>query len=393
MNVIELDHIAKRYRRPAGGRTRSLRALAERVGTVEHWALHDVTFSVARGESLALMGTNGSGKSTLLRIIAGTTRATKGTVSVRGNVSGLLTLGDGLQPLLSAEENAITAAVLSGLTVAEARRRLSEIAAFAELADVMDQPLRTFSDGMRLRLAFAVSVHVEPELLLIDEILAVGDLRFQERCLTHLEHLRDAGTTLVLASHIPSHIERLCGRAVWLADGRAREVGDTAMVTERYVDSLRVAETAPPPGSQSTIRLGDRRVEIAALRLLDRLDQPVTSVTPGSGVAVEIDYVAHEPVDDPILVVSAHTAEDGIRCFDLNTDTDGVSVGRLEGEGRLRLELERLDLAHGRYCLDVGLYSSDWSCPHDYQWEALAFEVVGIRSSAPLAPPHRWSAS
>jgi lipopolysaccharide transport system ATP-binding protein len=393
VNVIELEHVAKRYRRPAGGRTRSLRALAERVGTVEHWALQDVSFTVARGESVALMGTNGSGKSTLLRVIAGTTRATKGTVCVRGNISGLLTLGDGLQPLLSAEENAITAAVLSGLTVAEARRRLPEITAFAELGDVMDQPLRTFSDGMRLRLAFAVSVHVEPELLLIDEILAVGDLRFQERCLTHLEHLRDAGTTLVLASHITAHIERLCGRAVWLADGRVREVGDTAMVTERYVDSLRVAETAAAPAGQATFRLGDRRVVIAGVRLLNRRDQPVTTVTPGSAITVEIEYDAHEPVDDPILVVSAHTAEDGIRCFDLNTEIDGVTVGRLDGPGRLSLQLDRLDLAHGRYCLDVGLYSSDWSSPHDYQWEALAFEVVGIRSSAPLAPPHRWSAS
>ena len=179
--VIELHHVAKRYRRSASGQRASLRNLGELFRREEFWALEDLSFSVRAGEALGLIGVNGSGKSTTLRILAGLTRATRGSVAVRRQVSGLLTLGEGFEPDLTGEENAVTAGVLAGLTQADAQRRLPAIASFAELDDVLDEPIRTYSDGMRLRLAFAVSVNVDPQVLLVDELLAVGDLRFQRK--------------------------------------------------------------------------------------------------------------------------------------------------------------------------------------------------------------------
>ena len=162
MADIELSHVAKRFRRTTTGVPRSLRTLADRGPRIEQWALRDVSFSVVRGETLGLVGKNGSGKSTLLRMLGGLTSPTRGRITVRRKVSGLLTIGEGLHPLLSGEENALTGAILAGLTRLEARRRLARMAEFAELEDHMDQPLRTFSDGMRLKLAVAVAVHVDP---------------------------------------------------------------------------------------------------------------------------------------------------------------------------------------------------------------------------------------
>ncbi|MDQ1457154.1 MAG: lipopolysaccharide transport system ATP-binding protein, partial [Actinomycetota bacterium] len=187
MNVIELDHVHKRYRVDFTGSGRRLLSLER--GRVERWALRDVNVSVREGEAVGVVGGNGSGKSTLLRIVAGTTRPTTGAVRVASDVTGILTLGGVLEPLLSGTENALTGAILSGMSRRESMARLPAIAEFAELGDKMDQPLRTFSDGMKLRLAFAIAVHVDARILLLDEVLAVGDLHFREKCLDYLKRV------------------------------------------------------------------------------------------------------------------------------------------------------------------------------------------------------------
>jgi lipopolysaccharide transport system ATP-binding protein len=391
MADIELSHVAKRFRRTTTGVPRSLRTLADRGPRIEQWALRDVSFSVVRGETLGLLGKNGSGKSTLLRMLGGLTSPTRGRIAVRRKVSGLLTIGEGLHPLLSGEENALTGAILAGLTRLEARRRLARMAAFAELEDHMDQPLRTFSDGMRLRLAFAVAVHVDPEILLIDEILAVGDLRFQEKCYGFLNDLQANGVTVIVASHYLAQIRRLCQRAVWLADGKVKQLGDAAEVAEAYEHVMTEGVPQRDPGPHGGQRHGTGEVEITSVRLLNRQGNETTAIAPGSPLTIEIEYVAHEDVPDAIFGVSAHAQRDGVRCFDLSTKADGHVVGRLTGKGTVRLHLERLDLAGGSYNLDVGVYEANWDRPYDYLWQAFPLEIGTSNGSGFLGPPHEWT--
>jgi lipopolysaccharide transport system ATP-binding protein len=349
-----------------------------------------VSFHVAKGETIGLLGPNGSGKSTLLRLLAGLTRPTQGSVVVRGQLGALLTLGEGFHPLLSGEENAITGGVLAGLGVREARRRLKDIAAFAELEHALDRPLRTYSDGMRLRLAFAVAIHVDPEVLLVDEVLAVGDLAFRQKCLSRMEELQAEGVTIVVASHDLSELERTCARAIWLDGGRLRELGAVADVVERYEEAMH--ERMPPPtiSAEGKLRVGSREVEIVAIRLLDARGKETGVVATGRSLTVEVDFLTKESVDDAIFVVSAHEAG-GDLCFDLNTESDGLRVGPLRASGTVRLTLERLDLAGGHYLLDVGVYEGHWAHPYDYHWQAVSLEVRGPADPGPLGPPRRWS--
>ena len=197
-------------------------------------AIHNVTLEIRRGEITGVIGENGSGKSTLLRLIAGVTRPTAGTVEVRGTVRGLLELGDNFNSLLTGAENAISDLMLEGLSRREATELLSQIGEFAGLQVRLDQPLRSYSTGMRLRLAFATATALPADIVLIDELLAVGDGHFQEKCIRRLEDLRDSGATILLTSHSIDHVTQLCDRAVWMVEGCAKEIGDAREVADHY---------------------------------------------------------------------------------------------------------------------------------------------------------------
>jgi lipopolysaccharide transport system ATP-binding protein len=392
VDVIDVDAVAKRYWRARGGRATSVRHPMDLVRREAYWALRDVSFSIADGESVGLIGVNGSGKSTLLRLLAGLSVPTRGSITLRRRVSGLLTLGESFQPELSGADNALTGAILAGLSRADARRLLPSIAEFAELTDVMHQPLRTFSDGMRLRLAFAVSVAVDPEILLIDEILAVGDLRFRQKCLRRLEELQAVGATVIVASHELEQTEQLCKRTLWLADGRIRADGPSSQVTEQYREMVQKRLESLTTRDDGFIRVGDRQVEIVGVRINGTAVSGLTpSLAVGSRLVVDLDFEAHAEVDDAVLGVSAHTADGQTRCFDITTAHTRIDVGRLRGRGTARLQLDRLDLRPGEYRLDVGVFRADWEHPYDYHWAAYPFEVNGMATTGLLNPPYRWS--
>jgi lipopolysaccharide transport system ATP-binding protein len=391
MTVIELRKVGKRYRRAAIGERR-LRSLGEWGPSVERWALKDVSFQVSEGETFGIVGRNGSGKSTILRLLAGVTIPTTGSVSVSRRVSGLLTLGEGFHPLLSAGENAVTQAILAGLTRRQAKARLQDIATFAELEDHMDQPLRTFSDGMRLRLGFAVAINVDPEVLLIDELLAVGDLRFQQKCLDHLERLQASGVTIVVASHDLSQVSKMCVRALWLSEGHVREIGKASEVAERYETAMNSAAPRRDLPTTDAHRLGSGEVDITNVRLLNASGRETSTIVSGEAVTVEIRFAAHRAVPDAIFGVSARSKHDTAAVFDLSTAKDGQSVGRLGGEGAVSLHVDRFDLDAGSYWLDVGIYEANWDRPYDYLWQALPFDVsAATNGGAEKSASHRWS--
>jgi lipopolysaccharide transport system ATP-binding protein len=242
--VIVASGVGKQFRRvhpdrPATIQEAVAKGLAglRRLRTVESfWGLRDVSFTVAPGRTVGIVGANGSGKSTLLRLIGGVGRPDTGRIDVRGRVGALLDQAAGFHPDLSGRENAVLAGILNGLTRREVLARLDEIVGFAEVEEAIDSPVRTYSSGMQMRLAFSVAVHTEPDILLIDEVLAVGDAAFQRKCLDRIARFRASGCSILLVSHVGSTIENLCDEAIWLDHGRVMASGQAKDITRQYAE-------------------------------------------------------------------------------------------------------------------------------------------------------------
>jgi lipopolysaccharide transport system ATP-binding protein len=251
--AIVLEKVGKRYLlnlyRPDSLKTAVLHLPSALNGRHRwpFWALDDVSLTIREGESVGIIGPNGSGKSTLLRIMSRITPPTRGKVTVRGRVSALLELGSGFHPQISGRENAILNAVLLGLNLREARERMPEIIEFSELGDFIDQPMRTYSSGMYVRLGFAVAVHVRPEVLLVDEVLAVGDAEFQSKCFAHIEKLRAENVTIVLVSHDLWSVARFCDRVVYLTQGQIVMDGAPQPVIHEYLSRIALLTSLPTP--------------------------------------------------------------------------------------------------------------------------------------------------
>lgn len=241
MRPIVVEGVSKRYWLQGEAPRTFQQALGQLFGAARtrkpFWALRDISFSVRPGESLALVGSNGAGKSTLLRMLCGLGRPTTGQARVEGRVAALLDLGTGFHPVLSGRENVYVSGVVAGMRRSEVRERFDEILEFAEIGPFIDQPLRTYSAGMQVRLAFAVSMHVDPDVLIIDEALAVGDSHFQRKCLDRLAHFRDAGKTLLMVAHDMELVRAFCDRAIWLRRGQVVADGPVEQVTAAYMET------------------------------------------------------------------------------------------------------------------------------------------------------------
>jgi len=243
--AIQLDDVSVRYRAP-NERTSTFKEyiihrLQGRIRNLYFWALHDVSFSVRQGEVFGVIGHNGAGKSTILKVIARVLRPTKGRVRVRGRVAPLLELGAGFHPELSGRENIILNGAMFGFTRTEMEQKVDRIIDFSEMHNFIDAPMRTYSSGMWARLGFAVATDVDPDILILDEVLAVGDEAFQRKCIERIEVFRKAGTTILLVSHNTAMVETMCQRAAWLDHGKAKCVGEVNEVAYAYRESQRTA--------------------------------------------------------------------------------------------------------------------------------------------------------
>ena len=397
--VLQVAGVSKRFARRTARPPTLKRAVLEGLGRRGprgiFWALRDVDLELRAGETLGLIGANGSGKSTLLRLMAGLGRPTRGRITRHRRVDAMLSLGESFDLRLSGRENALTASILAGFSRREARAKLDEIVAFAELGGFLDEPLRTWSDGMRLRLAFAVATATRPEVLLIDEVLSVGDVQFQAKCLERARDLQARGVALVLASHDEEQVRRFCERVVWLYDGRVRAEGRPDEVYAAYRGAL-LAETAQRSGgspaaprhARAHLRLGENRfgtleVEIAEVRIaLEREGR-------SARVRVAVDLDPRAEVREPIVAVALHRLADGRKILDVNTQVDGVTLEKLAAPTSVALCLEPLDLEPGAYRVDVGVYERCWSYAYDYHWQAYELEVPADRDAS-SDPPRRW---
>lgn len=406
--IITVSRLGKQYIRYRGGRPHSLRQLASRLvqnrGARERfWALRDVSFSLRRSEMLGVIGHNGSGKSTLLRLLAGVMRPDEGSVRVRGRIGGLLQLGVGFHPDQSGRENVFTNGIVAGLTRREVAQRFESIVSFAGLENFIDSPLRTYSTGMRMRLGFAIAAHTDPDVLLIDEVLTVGDLAFQRKCLDRIELYKASGCTIVFVTHSLEEVKEHCERALWLRNGEVVAFGNSEVIADQYKEEM-LAETrrrssgasgpkAAPNGVmllKDVNRFGSREMEIETVRLLDAQEREVTELRSGESLTVEVAYHAPVPIDSPIfsVAISDRKHQD---CFDTSTEAEGVLLPRLVGRGKIALRLGRLDLNRGEYFVNVGVYPSDWRYTYDYHWHVYPLNITsGTPSSGILSPPRRW---
>jgi len=388
--AIRAEHLEKRYRLRTG-RAPTLKELVLRQlppGEVVQ-ALMDVSFSVERGQCFGVVGANGSGKSTLLKLIAGTAKPTTGTIEVEGRVSALLELGAGFHPDFTGRENAYLNGSLLGLSRKETEAAMPKIEAFAQLGRFFDAPIKTYSSGMAARLGFAVAVHVDPDVLLVDEVLAVGDEYFQHKCYAKIAEFRGAGKTIVLVSHDIGLIQRLCDRAIWLDQGRAAASGTVRDVATAYhlevgERELRERALRGEVGGRS----GSGEIEIVSAKVIDRGGAPKTLLEIGDPASFEIRYRNKSGLSDAVFGVYVYR-DDGTGIYGTNTMLDDVAVP-LREEGVVRFAMDSLALLPGAYDVDVA--ATDRSDRHyDYRQKALNFRVVGTSREAGFARlPHRW---
>ena len=443
MPAIEFDHATKVYRRH--GRRRQFATLKSALLTgslVRHLrpdesfsALRDVSLKVPKGVTYGVIGRNGSGKSTLLKLVAGITKPTSGDVRVKGRVSALIELGAGFHPEISGRENVFINGIMLGLTRREISRRFDEIVEFAELEDFIDAPVKTYSSGMYMRLGFAVAINVNPDVLLVDEVLAVGDEGFSFKCLDKFAEFKRRGKTILLVTHGLSMIERFCDEAVWLDAGQNRTTGDPKRVVQLYLADVEQDEdrqlaaadakaqqtpaTEAPPGPMSAPGVTAPRARVTpeteaaddddlpadmfaakegrwgsgAVRIeqvtLEGDHGPVHVFHSGEPMTIRMKVTASHPVHDFAFGISIFSP-DGVCCYGTNTDIEEMRSESLEGEGEVVFAIERLDLVEGTYKLDVAVHKRD-GFSYDYHRLLYTFRVKSRTKDAGIyRPSHVW---
>ena len=458
MPAIALDHVSKVYRRH--GRSRHFATLKSALlsgSLVRHLqpdesfnALSDVSVTVPRGACYGVIGRNGSGKSTLLKIVAGITKPTAGMVRVNGRVSALIELGAGFHPEISGRENVFINGVMLGLSRREISDRFDEIVEFAELQEFIEAPVKTYSSGMYMRLGFAVATHVDPDVLLVDEVLAVGDEGFSLKCLDMFADFKRRGKTILLVTHGLSMVERFCDEAVWLEAGQNRTTGDPTRVVQMYLADVEQAEdkhlaaadakaqqapvTQAPPGPMSepavkeamwvrpkeaantaAVEVGEvgaapdaadddeppadmfaakeGRWGSGAIRIekvtLEGDHGPAHVFHTGDPMTIRMRINAEQPVDDFAFGISI-VSTDGVCCYGTNTDIEEMKSESLEGEGEVVFAIERLDLVEGTYKIDVAAHKRD-GFSYDYHRLLYTFRVKSrIKDAGIYRPGHVW---
>ncbi len=402
---VELHNVSKRYRLRRGWHVTSLREELSRLGQravgsrppprEEFWALKDVSFSLRRGEVLGLVGMNGAGKSTLLKILFRVTVPTSGTFVAHGRLGALIEIGAGFHPELTGRENVFLNGSIMGMSRKEVHVKFDRIVAFAEIERFIDTPIKHYSSGMQMRLGFAVAAHIDPDILLIDEILAVGDASFQAKCLNKLAELKEQEKTIILVSHNLSNITEHSKSVLWIDRGTVRMLGDPEEVVNAYLEyvtaGMTVADAARQDGSGLS---ADRAVSILDVATYDERERPQTHFDLGDPVCLDITFSAPAAVPGAVFGISIHDVH-GYPLGGLVTDPDTIKIATAVDRGTLRLTLRPLILNRGVYTLNVHVGDPTLKKFYDFRRGAARIIVEGHRASARnttgyIQYPHQW---
>ncbi len=381
-----VSKLYKLYRRPSD-RLREALPFVRRPFHTDFWALRDIGFQVEKGEMLALVGPNGSGKSTLLQIVAGILQPTQGRVVTRGRIAALLELGAGFNPEFSGRENVFLNGEIMGLSRAEIERAMPSIEAFAEIGEFIARPVKEYSSGMYVRLAFATAIHVDPEILIVDEALAVGDAVFANRCVRKFEELRERKITVLFVSHDLGLVKQLSDRAILLLNGRMEAQGAPSDVINRYIglvlekQQARHEKRAHPAASY---RHGDGASEISRVELLNAEGRPMASVAAGETVTVRVRCRFQQPASDPMVGILIRTRI-GMEVYGTNTRIEKMHLGSYQAGDQLEVDFRfACWLTPQTYTLTVATQNPDGSS-HDWLDDVISFDVVDARMASGVA--------
>ena len=394
--VVEVEHLWKTFQIPHERRTTLFESLVGmmRPNQYETFAvLKDVSFRVDGGECVGMIGDNGSGKSTLLKIIANILRPSKGTVKVVGKMTPFLELGVGFQSDLTVKENIGVYATVMGLSRKQIRDRTDDVIEFAGLRKFEDTKLKNLSSGMQVRLAFSTAIQTDPDVLLVDEVLAVGDMEFQQKCFDVFNRYRKEGVTILFVSHDLGAVRRFCDRTLLLGSGEQRAFGETDEILDRYIyggeekapKSSRKSET----GAENANRWGDKKVIITDVEFLDKFGTQGKRFSSLDPMKIRIHYYAPLPVLDPVFGIALYS-EQGHQLYGTNTDVKGIKVDDAKGEGYIDLEVERIPMLSGHFFLTVAVHNHAGK-PYDWLDKQYSFEVLPKgRDAGIFDVPCRW---
>lgn len=352
----------------------------------EFWAVKDISFEVARGEVLGLIGHNGAGKTTILRMLNGLIKPDKGRVVVKGRMQALIALGAGFNPILTGRENIFVNASILGISEKEIKKRFDEIVEFSGIKDYIDMPVQSYSSGMTVRLGFSVAAHLEPDILLVDEVLAVGDLAFRTKCQVRIQELRRKGVAIIFVSHNLHAVSHICNRSITLNKGQIIYDGYTEEAINKYRTNLidNHKEIA------KELKVGTGEIKITKVLVLNDLDEEMADYHLQDFVKIRLHFLANTPVENPVFNITINVLY-GEQVTGFRTDTDGINNGFVEGKGFIDIVIPKLNLLPNNYSIDAIIFHQDGFTFYDRINKAAYIRVEGgldINGTAYL--PHTW---
>ena len=408
INIEHLNKIYKLYSKPSDRLKEALNVLKKQYHT-DFYALKDISFAIEKGETVGIVGKNGSGKSTLLKILTGVLTPTSGRVGINGRVSALLELGAGFNGDYSGLDNIYINGTILGYSRAEMDAKLDDIIRFADIGDYLYQPMKTYSSGMYVRLAFAVAINVDPQILIVDEALAVGDTRFQLKCMNKFLEFKNKGITIIFVSHDINAIKRFCDRTLWINEGRLIEDGDTDTVTDHYLDYLKELDAkAEETQSDSAKSESDEAsatheekdshektvdiAEITKVEFVDAVQEKTGEIRFGDKVQIKIEYyVKDDTIVNPVLGAAILRVDNFYVCG-VNTLLDKIKIPWKKGYNSFTLTYHEFNLVGGSYYFDVALYDQTATVAFDYRARYKEFFVkMKYVAEGITVLPHQWS--
>jgi homopolymeric O-antigen transport system ATP-binding protein len=387
--AVDVQGVSKRFRlhyeRQRSFQEFALNAFRRGRSSEQFWALRDVSFTVEQGRSFGIVGENGSGKSTMLKLISGILRPTEGTLRVSGRLAALLELGSGFHPDLTGRENVYLNASVLGFSRREIEQRFDAIVDFAELDRFIDTPLKHYSSGMTIRLGFAIAINSNPDILITDEVLSVGDEAFQRKCIDKIDDLMRHGKTIILVSHGLDMVRYVCQDAIWLDQGRVRAAGTSLDVIDAYLDyaNRKDRERRGDGGSDAITsaagldpsrRWGTREIEITKVEMIDHRGRAQSVLETGEPATLRVHYLARERVRRPLFGIALHYGEH-VHLSGPNTTTGGLSIEEVEGAGTIEYRIRSLPLLRGLYTLSVAAYDEHGLHAYDHHDRVYPFHV------------------